>query len=216
VQLPAAESAKDRLSDAAEVFSEIMGTPDKGIPQDLLGKAQCVVIVPGMKKGAFVVGAEYGKGFAECRKSGGSEWGAPAAVRIEGGSFGLQAGGSSTDVVMLIMNQRGMEKLTSSKFTLGGDAAVAAGPVGRSAQAQTDASMHAEILAWSRSRGVFAGISLNGATLRQDLDANNELYGSKITNKEVLSGNQQPPEAAHNLIAQLDRYSTTRSREKEK
>src|SRR5438477_7592872 len=166
--LQAAESAADRLADSAAGFSEIMGTPDKGIPQELLEKAQCVVIVPGLKKAAFGVGGEFGEGFAECRKSTGTGWGAPAAIRVEGGSFGFQIGGSSTDVVMLVMNRRGMDKLTSSKFTLGADASVAAGPVGRTADAKTDAYMTAEILAWSRSKGLFAGVSLSGATLRPD------------------------------------------------
>jgi len=210
--LSAADTAKERLTASAEVFSEIMGTPDKGIPQDLLEKAQCVIIVPGLKKAAFVVGGEFGKGFVECRSSGGTGWGAPAAVRVEGGSVGFQIGGSSTDVVMLVMNRRGMDKLMSSRFTLGADASVAAGPVGRTADAQTDAYMNAEILAWSRARGVFAGISLNGATLRQDYDMNQELYGSRLSNKEVLTGNQEPPAAARELIAQLNRFSM-RSRE---
>ena len=162
--IAAAETAQERLASSAEVFQDIMATPDKGIPQDLLAKAQCVIIVPGLKKGAFVVGGEFGRGFAECRKSEGFGWGAPAAVRVEGGSVGFQIGGSSTDVVMLVMNKHGMQKLLGDKFTLGADASVAAGPVGRQADAKTDARMNAEILAWSRSRGVFAGISLSGAT----------------------------------------------------
>lgn len=205
--LQAAESATDRLTDAADVFAEIMGTPDKGIPQDLLEKAQCVAIVPGLKKGAFVVGGEFGKGFVECRKLGGTGWGAPGAVRVEGGSFGFQLGGSSTDVVMLVMNKRGMDRLMTSKFTLGADASIAAGPVGRTADAKTDAYMTAEILAWSRSKGLFAGISLSGATLRNDLDGNKDLYGSRLTNKEVLSGDKEAPEAARRLIAELDKHS---------
>jgi SH3 domain-containing YSC84-like protein 1 len=205
--LQAAESAANRLADAADVFSEIMATPDKGIPQDLLEKAQCVAIVPGLKKGAFLVGGEFGKGFVECRKSSGTGWGPPAAVRVEGGSIGFQIGGSATDVVMLVMNKRGMDRLMESKFTLGADAAVAAGPVGRTADAKTDAYMTAEILAWSRSKGLFAGISLSGATLRNDLDSNKELYGSRLTNKEVLAGDKEAPEPARKLIAQLDKYS---------
>jgi len=165
-----------------------MSTPDKGIPQDLLAKSQCVIIVPGMKKGAFVVGGQYGRGFAECRRADGTGWGAPGAVRVEGGSFGFQIGGSSTDVVMLVMNKSGMQKLLGDKFTLGADASIAAGPVGRTANADTDARMNAEILAWSRAKGLFAGISLSGATLRNDADVNQELYGRKIDNKEVLGG----------------------------
>jgi lipid-binding SYLF domain-containing protein len=203
----AAETPAERLTSSADVFHEIMSTPDKGIPQDLLGKAQCVIIIPGLKKGAFVVGAEFGRGFAECRKADGFGWGAPGAVRMEGGSFGFQAGGSSTDVVMLVMNRRGMEKLLGDKFTLGADASVAAGPVGRTADASTDARMDAEILAWSRSKGLFVGISLKGATLRNDLDVNAELYGRKLDNKEVLGGATEPPPAAAALRAELDRYS---------
>ena len=208
-----AETAQERLADSAAVFSEIMATPDKGIPQDLLEKAQCVIIVPGMKKAAFVVGGEFGKGFAECRNQGGTGWGAPAAMRAEGGSVGFQIGGSSTDVVMLVMNKRGMEKLASSKFTLGADASVAAGPVGRTADAQTDAYMTAEILAWSRTKGLFAGISLSGATLRPDQDSNKELYGSKMTTKEIINGNLPAPTGADKLVAELNRFSM-RSREK--
>lgn len=202
-----AETAQESLKDASEVFSEIMATPDKGIPQDLLAKAQCAVIIPGLKKGAFVVGGEYGRGVAECRRPDGTGWGAPAAVRIEGGSVGFQIGGTSTDVVMLVMSQRGMDKLTTDKFTLGADAAVAAGPVGRTATAATDVELHAEILAWSRSRGAFAGISLSGATLRPDEKRNEELYGHKMSNREVLTGHMTAPEAARPLIAELDKYS---------
>src|SRR5207249_3318602 len=161
-----------RLEEAAAVFSEIMDTPDKSIPQDLLDNAHCIVIVPGLKKGAFIVGAQYGKGYLSCRNKNGAGWSAPGAIRIEGGSVGFQIGGSETDLVMLVMNQRGAEKLLSSEFTVGAEGEVAAGPVGRSSSAETDASMRAEILSWSRSRGVFAGIALKGATLREDLDDN--------------------------------------------
>ncbi|HWB86244.1 MAG TPA: lipid-binding SYLF domain-containing protein [Bryobacteraceae bacterium] len=202
-----AGTAQDRLKESADVLSEVMSTPDKGIPQDLLSKAECVVIIPGLKKAAFVVGGEYGRGFAECRRTSGTGWGAPAAVRMEGGSYGFQIGGSSTDLVLLIMNQNGMKKLLDSKFTLGADASVAAGPVGRSADAKTDAYMSAEILAWSRTKGLFAGIALNGATLRNDLDENAELYGSKLTNKQVIEGSTKVPAAAEPLIHVLDRYS---------
>jgi len=205
--IAAAETAQERLATSAEVFQEVMGTPDKGIPQDLLGKAQCVIIVPGLKKGAVLVGGQYGRGFAECRKGDGFGWGPPAAVKVEGGSVGFQIGGSSTDVVMVVMNKRGMQKLLSDKFTLGADASVAAGPVGRTANAATDVRMNAEILAWSRAKGVFVGISLNGATLRPDVDVNEELYGRKIGNKEVLSGAVEPPAAAAALRTELDKYS---------
>ncbi len=206
-----AETAQERLRDSAEVFHEIMATPDKGIPQDLLAKASCVVIVPGMKKGAFIVGGQYGKGFTICHK-GGMGWGAPAAVRVEGGSFGFQIGGSSTDVVMLIMNEHGMRQLDKDKFTLGADASIAAGPVGRTATAGTDAYMSAEILSWSRSKGLFAGVALNGATLRPDMDDNKELYGQRLNSKEILMTSMSPPEAAHQLITELDRYAMRKER----
>jgi SH3 domain-containing YSC84-like protein 1 len=202
-----------RLDEAADVFSEIMKTPDKDIPQDLLEKAQCIVIVPGMKKGAFIVGANYGKGFLSCRKAADGGWSAPAAVRMEGGSFGFQIGGSETDVVLLVMNREGERKLLSSKFTLGADAEVAAGPVGRSTTAQTDAKMGAKILSWSRSHGVFAGIALKGATLRPDLDDNAELYGRKLSNREIVEHGVKPPEDASRLMALLDRYSPKKGEE---
>jgi lipid-binding SYLF domain-containing protein len=205
--IAAAETATERLAVSAEVFQEIMSTPDKGIPQDLLAKAQCVIIVPGLKKGAFVVGGQYGRGYAECRHEDGYGWGAPGAVRVEGGSVGFQIGGSSTDVVMLVMNKRGMAKLLGDKFTLGADASVAAGPVGRTVNADTDVRLDAEILAWSRAKGLFAGISLSGATLRNDSDVNAELYGRKIDNKEVLGGAVEPPPASQALRAALDKYS---------
>jgi len=193
-----------RLREAGTVFSEIMAAPDKGIPHDLLEKAHCVVVVPGLKKAAFVVGAQYGKGFVTCRKGGG--WSAPAAVRIEGGSFGFQIGGTEIDVVMLVMNDRGADRLLSSQFTLGGQSEVAAGPVGRSATAQTDALMTAEILSWSRSRGIFAGVSLLGATLRQDLDDNRALYGKKLENREIVRGSVAAPKSAARLLKQLNQY----------
>jgi SH3 domain-containing YSC84-like protein 1 len=207
-----ADTAEERLRDSAAVFSEIMSTPDKGIPQDLLRKAQCAVIVPGLKKGAFVVGGEYGRGFALCRRPGGLGWGTPAAVRMEGGSVGFQIGGSSSDIIMLVMSQRGMDRLMSDKFTIGAEAAAAAGPVGRNAQAATDLELHAEMLTWSRSRGAFAGISLNGATMRPDEGVNKELYNQKLSNREILSGNMAPPAAAEPLIKELDKYSPKEER----
>jgi lipid-binding SYLF domain-containing protein len=197
-----------RLKDSATVFSEIMSTPDKGIPQDLLSKAQCVVIVPGLKKGAFLVGGQYGKGYLSCRNTNGEGWSAPGTVRIEGGSVGLQIGGSETDLVMLVMNRRGADKLLSSEFTIGAEGEVAAGPVGRSSSAETDALMHAEILSWSRSRGVFAGIALKGATLRQDLDDNETLYGKKLDNREIVTNGITPPVAAGKLLSLLSQYSS--------
>jgi lipid-binding SYLF domain-containing protein len=206
--LQAADTAAERLSDSAKVFNEIMATPDKGIPQDLLEKANCAVIVPGMKQAGFIVGGKYGKGFAVCRKGGaGGGWGAPEAIRVEGGSFGFQIGASNTEVVMLVMNEKGMRRLTEDKFTLGAEATVAAGPVGRQSTAQTDAQLSAEILSWSRSKGLFAGIALTGATLRPDNDVNQELYGSKLTAKEILTGGTQPPPAAEPLLTALNHQS---------
>jgi SH3 domain-containing YSC84-like protein 1 len=210
--LSADEKTTERLDDSAALFSEIMGTPDRAIPQDLLNKAACVILVPGLKKGAFVVGGKFGKGYAICRANGGVGWGPPAAVRIEGGSFGLQIGVSSTDVVMLVMNERGMKRLTTSKFTIGGDASAAAGPVGRDATALTDAMMTAEILSWSRSRGLFAGVSLDGATLRNDLDENQAMYGQRWDNKQVLTSGAAPPPAAAKLLAELNKYSPRKTK----
>jgi lipid-binding SYLF domain-containing protein len=197
----------ERLDDSASLFSEIMSTPDRAIPQELLERAQCVVIVPELKKAAFVVGAKYGRGFAVCRGAAGAGWGPPAAIRIEGGSVGFQVGVSSTDVLMLVMNKRGMRRLSSSKFTIGGDAAAAAGPVGRSASAQTDAFVSAEILSYSRSKGLFAGVSLEGATLRNDLDENEILYGKRWTSKQILGSGAKMPEAASKLISVLNKHS---------
>lgn len=202
-----AATAREQLQSSADVFREIMATPDKGIPQELLEKAYCVVIVPGLKKAAFVIGGQYGKGMAVCRKAPGAAWGAPAAMRVEGGSFGFQIGGSSTDVVMLVMNESGMKKLERSKFTMGADASVAAGPVGRTAAANTDAYMNAEILSWSRAKGLFAGVALNGATLRSDKDDNKALYGKPLESQEILLTDMQPPAAAHALISELDRFT---------
>lgn len=208
-----ADSARERLKDTTEVFNEIMSTPDKGIPQDLLEKAHCVVIVPGLKQAALAVGGKYGRGFAVCRREK-DGWGAPSAVRVEGGSFGFQIGASSTDVVMLIMNELGMRRLLEDKFTLGAEASVAAGPVGRSISALTDAQLSAEILSWSRSKGLFAGIALTGATLRNDTDENQELYGRRLHNKEILLKDVKPPAEAQQLISQLNRYSRYEERNK--
>ncbi|MCX6633362.1 MAG: lipid-binding SYLF domain-containing protein [Candidatus Solibacter sp.] len=196
-----------RLNESAAVFSEVMATPDKGIPQDLLANAHCIVIVPGLKTAAFVVGGKYGKGYVSCRSKSGVGWSAPGTVRIEGGSVGFQIGGSTTDLIMLVMNERGAEKLLASKFTLGAEGSVAAGPVGRTATAQTDAQMHAEILSWSRSQGLFAGLALEGATLRQDLDDNATLYGKRLENREIVTTLVSTPTAAARLITLLNKYS---------
>src|SRR6478609_6493090 len=200
------EPAK-RLDAAATVFSQVMGTPDKGIPQEMLEHAHCIVIVPDLKTGAFIVGGKYGKGYLSCRNKVGPGWSAPGTVRIEGGSVGFQIGGSSTDLIMLVMNARGADKLLSSKFTLGAEGSVAAGPVGRTATAQTDAQMHADILSWSRTQGLFAGVALEGATLRQDLDDNTALYGNNLENRQIVTTKVRTPSAAVNLIALLNQYS---------
>jgi lipid-binding SYLF domain-containing protein len=200
------EPAK-RLDDAAAVFAEVMAAPDKGIPQELIENAHCIVIVPDLKTAAFGVGGKYGKGYLSCRNTTGAGWSAPATVRIEGGSVGFQIGGSSTDLIMLVMSERGADKLLSSKFTLGVEGSVAAGPVGRTATAQTDAQLHADILSWSRSRGLFAGIALEGATLREDLDDNATLYGRKLQNRDIVTTGVRPPAAAVRLIALLNRYA---------
>jgi SH3 domain-containing YSC84-like protein 1 len=205
------EPAK-RLDDAAAVFSEIMAAPDKGIPQELIEKAHCIVIVPDLKTAAFVVGGKYGKGYLSCRSKGGAGWSAPGTVRIEGGSVGFQIGGSSTDLIMLVMSERGAEKLLESKFTLGAEGSVAAGPVGRTATAQTDAQMHADILSWSRSQGLFAGVALEGATLRQDLDDNATLYGKKLENRDIVTNGMRAPKAAARLMGLLNRYSARERR----
>jgi lipid-binding SYLF domain-containing protein len=206
--LSAASDAPKRLQIAASAFKEVMGMPDKAIPEELLNKAQCIVIVPDLKKGAFIFGAKYGKGFAFCRKKDGVGWSAPGAVRIEGGSVGFQIGGTEMDLFMLIMNNRGVDRLLSTKFTLGADAVVAAGPVGRATQAETDAAMTAEILTWSRARGIFAGISLNGATLREDEDWNTDMYGKPMKNRDIILGTVAPPKAADTLLGELNRYSS--------
>jgi len=202
-----AESSPDkRLRNATLSFREAMHEPDKGIPRDLFDKSRCIVIIPGVKKAAFIVGGKYGRGFVSCRRNGVGRFGTPAAIRIEGGSYGLQIGGSSTDVFMLIMNEGGMKKLLADKFTLGGEAEAAAGPVGRDTSANTDVLLHAEILSWSRSRGLFAGLSLEGSTLRPDQDENSKLYGEKVTNEQILEGDLKIPNGARPLVAELNRY----------
>jgi lipid-binding SYLF domain-containing protein len=205
--LSAASEPAKRLNEAATVFSEVMSAPDKGIPQELLENAHCIVIVPGLKTAAFVFGGKYGKGYLSCRSKNGTGWSAPGTVRIEGGSVGFQIGGSETDLIMLVTNDSGEGKLLSSKFTLGAEGSVAAGPVGRTATAQTDAQMHAEILSWSRTQGLFVGLALEGATLRQDLDDNAKLYGRKLENREIVTQHIRAPKSAARLLALLNKYS---------
>ncbi len=207
-------SAKDadpaavrRIEEASRVLTEIMEAPDQSIPKDLLDKAHCVVIVPGMKTGGFIVGAKYGKGVLMCRKTGGG-WKGPGTVRVEGGSVGFQIGAGEVDSVLLIMNQSGAERIMRSKFKIGGEAAAMAGPVGRKAQAETDAYLRAEILGYSRSRGVFAGVALTGSTLRQDLDDNAAIYQQRLSNVDILeNGRGTPPQAASSLASALTKYS---------
>jgi lipid-binding SYLF domain-containing protein len=206
-----ADDTTNRLDAAANVVSDMMAAPDKGIPKDLLDKAACVVVVPSVKKAAFIIGAKYGRGFIVCRNKNGRGWSAPGGVRIEGGSFGLQIGGSATDVVMLLMNQGAIDKLLSSKFTIGADASAAAGPVGRTASAQTDAQLHAQLLTYSRAQGLFAGVSLDGATLRPDDDANKDMYGRKMSNRDVVLGTVKAPSAAAKLLGELNRQSSRRA-----
>jgi lipid-binding SYLF domain-containing protein len=200
----------DRLDASADTLIDMMRASDHGIPQDLLRKAKCVVVVPGMKKAGFIFGAKYGRGFAVCRRAGGSGWSAPAAMQVEGGSFGFQIGASETDVALLVMNDGGMKHVLSDKFTLGGEATVAAGPLGRDAAAQTDAELHAEMLSYSRTRGLFAGISLEGATLAPDPETNRELYGRDATNREILTGDFKTPAAAVKFEKALHRDSAHR------
>lgn len=201
-----------RLEEAGDVFQEIMGIKEKSIPQDLLDKAECAIIVPSVKSGAFIVGAKYGRGFVTCRKPGGG-WSAPGAVKMEGGSLGFQIGGSETDVVMLVMNERGAKRLfEKSKFTVGGEAMAAAGPVGRASSAETDATMRAEILSWSRSRGAFAGISVKGSTMREDEDAIKALYGKKLKNSEIVYGNSPAPASAAKLMGLLSKHSSRKGK----
>jgi lipid-binding SYLF domain-containing protein len=203
---PAKESkATDRVQAAGDVLNEIQAAPDSGIPEEILGKAECVAVVPSMLKGGFIVGAKYGRGLASCRTPKG--WSAPAFFTLTGGSFGLQIGGQAVDLVMLIMNNDGMQHLLSSQFALGADASVAAGPVGRHAEGNTDWKMRAQVLTYSRARGVFAGVSLNGAVLKQDKDSTREFYGHMMTSKAALTGEVDPPPAANSFLTTLAKWA---------
>jgi lipid-binding SYLF domain-containing protein len=199
----------ERLENAGKVMTEILDIPDD-IPQDLMDKARCVVVLPSVLKAAFVVGGSYGRGVMVCRtgKAFSGPWGAPAMYALEGGSFGFQIGGEATDYVILIMNDRGMDSLLHSKVKLGADASVAAGPKGRSASAESDAYMRAEMLSYSRARGAFAGVSLEGTTLRPDNDANKRVYGKGVTAEEiVMQSKVEAPAAAQHLIRRLQHAS---------
>ena len=204
----AQKTASARLQAATTDLHEMMTASDKGIPQDLLDKATCVVVVPNLKKGGFIVGAEYGKGFFTCRKAQGVGWSAPGSLRISGGKFGLLIGVAETDLIMLVMNKSGMEHMISDKFQIGGEASAAAGPVGRDSSAMTDAMLHAEILTWSRQRGLFGGIDLTGAAVTGDEDSNRELYGNSITNREIVEGGIPVPAEAQPFIHALTRDSS--------
>ncbi|MGA2391172.1 MAG: lipid-binding SYLF domain-containing protein [Candidatus Sulfotelmatobacter sp.] len=195
----------DRVQAAADVLNDIQGAPDKGIPENVLGSADCVAVVPGMLKGGFIVAAKYGRGLASCRTPKG--WSAPAFFLVTGGSVGFQIGGQAVDLIMLIMNKDGMKHLLSSKFALGADASVAAGPVGRHAEGNTDWKMRAEVLTYSRARGLFAGVSLNGAVIKQDKDSTREFYGRMVPFRTALTGEIDPPNGANAFLATLAKWA---------
>ncbi|MGB8985589.1 MAG: lipid-binding SYLF domain-containing protein [Candidatus Sulfotelmatobacter sp.] len=198
------EDDANRTQKAAQVFKEIMNTPDQGIPSNLLESAKCIAIIPGDKKFAFVFGGSYGRGIATCRTEHG--WSAPMFVAIDGGSVGYQIGGSSTDIVMLFMNDHALQSLMSDKFKLGADASVAAGPVGRNAAAGTDLKLNAEILSYSRAKGVFAGVSLDGAVMQADKSGDKAMYGDDVNRHEILDGKIAVPESAQALVHELGGY----------
>jgi lipid-binding SYLF domain-containing protein len=202
---PNDSKAQDRVQAAADVLDEIQGAPDKGIPQEVLGSAECVAVVPSMLKGGFIVGAKYGRGLASCRTPTG--WSAPAFFVVTGGSFGFQIGGQAVDLVMLIMNKDGMKHLLSSQFALGADASVAAGPVGRHAEGNTDWKMRAEVLTYSRARGLFAGVSLNGAVIKQDKDSTREFYGRMVPFRTSLVGEIPSPAGASPFLTTLAKWA---------
>jgi SH3 domain-containing YSC84-like protein 1 len=202
---PKESKASDRVQAAADVLNQIQSAPDSGIPEDILSKAECVAVVPSMLKGGFIVGGKYGRGLASCRTPKG--WSTPAFFTLTGGSFGFQIGGQAVDLVMLIMNNDGMQRLLSSKVALGADASVAAGPVGRHAEGNTDWKMRAQVLTYSRARGVFAGVSLNGAVLTQDKDSTREFYGHMMTFKAALTGEVDPTPEANAFLTTLAKWA---------
>jgi len=197
--------ADDRVQASADVLNEIQSAPDSGIPAEVLSKAECVAVVPSMLKGGFVFGAKYGRGIASCRTPKG--WSSPAFFAIEGGSFGFQIGGQAVDLVMLVMNNDGMQHLLSSQFALGADASVAAGPVGRHAEGNTDWKMRAQVLTYSRARGIFAGVSLNGARVKQDKNSTRDFYGHMVTSKASLTGEVDPPAGANAFLTSLAKWA---------
>ena len=202
---PKESKATDRVQAASDVLNEIQSAPDSGIPEEILGRAECVAVVPSMLKGGFIVGAKYGRGVASCRTAKG--WSAPAFFTVTGGSFGFQIGGQAVDLVMLIMNNDGMQHLLSSQFSLGADASVAAGPVGRHAEGDTDWKMRAQVLTYSRARGVFAGATLNGAVMKQDKDSTREFYGHMVTFKAALTGAVEPPAPSNPFLSTLAKWA---------
>jgi lipid-binding SYLF domain-containing protein len=202
---PRESKAQDRVQAAAEVLDQIQGAPDKGIPQEVLGSAECIAVVPSLLKGGFIVGAKYGRGLASCRTDKG--WSSPAFFVVTGGSFGFQIGGQAVDLVMLIMNKDGMKHLLSSEFALGADASVAAGPVGRHAEGNTDWKMRAEVLTYSRARGLFAGVSLNGAQIKQDKDSTREFYGRMVPFRTSLVGEVEAPPGANAFLTTLAHWA---------
>ncbi len=193
-----------RMDAAATVLDQIMATPDKSIPDDIARRAACIAVVPGMVKGAFIIGAEYGQGVVTCRTRHG--WSGPVFIRMEGGSFGFQIGGQGTDLVLVAVNRKGLQDLLRDKFKIGGDASAAAGPVGRDVQASTDISMRAEMLTWSRARGVFAGIDLNGVSVSQNLRDTNDVYGGDHTFESILHGTVPPPPGSHEFLSAVRKY----------
>jgi lipid-binding SYLF domain-containing protein len=202
-----ADTAAERLAESAAVLRQIMASPDQGIPVPVLAKARCVVIVPGLKKAGFIVGGTYGRGFITCRRQGSTAWGPPAALRMEGGSLGFQIGATESDVIMLLMDQTAVDGVLRSRFTLGAGVEAVAGPVGRGVGAATEGTMNAKILSYTLSRGVFAGATAGGASIRQDLDENKEMYGEPLTTREIINGKMKPPRAAAELIELLAKYS---------
>jgi lipid-binding SYLF domain-containing protein len=201
-----------RVAEAAGVFDEVMGIKERAIPQELLDRAECVAVVPSMKKGGFIFAGQYGKGVIACRAENGEGWSGPATIRVEGASFGPQVGGTEVDLVLLIMNRRGANRLLTTRFRLGGDAMAAAGPVGRAAAAETDAMLHAEMIAWSRSRGLFAGVSLTGATLRADGGDNERIYGKPVSPGQIVMEGEPAPESVKVLAETLSKYSSRKHR----
>jgi SH3 domain-containing YSC84-like protein 1 len=209
--LPAFADRRDddikRIDASESTLREIMHAKDGGVPDDLMRRARCVGVIPAAKRAGFIVGGQYGKGIVTCRLHDSNRWSGPSMVILEGGSFGLQIGAGETDIVFTVMNESGENKLSKDKVTLGADVTAAIGPLGRSVQAQTDAAMHAEILTWSRARGVFGGVDVNGASLRPDNDDNEALYGHHVSQIEVLHGAVPSPKEAHALHVELDRYA---------